>query len=271
MIAKEGKEIKEVEEVKERRAEIAAFFDLDGTLVAGPSLEQRLFRELRYRRVIGWKNYLLWLAQAVRLASRGMTEILQGNKMYLRGVTGALHESNPDEKRKCAFFPAAIERIAWHAEREDTIVIASGTLEFLARGAAQELEMNLRQRGIAAKIQVCATRLEERDGRWTGQVVGEAMFGGAKARAVRRLAAEMDIDLKRSFAYGDSAQDKWLFEEVGNPLAVNPSPGLSRVAREKNWPVVWWNEGKELTPRPGRGRRRAQRRAEAMARPESLG
>ncbi len=264
MIAKEGKEIKEVEEVKERRAEIAAFFDLDGTLVAGPSLEQRLFRELRYRRVIGWKNYLLWLAQAVRLASRGITEILQGNKMYLRGVAVAPHVSNTDEKRKCIFFAEATERVAWHAERGDTIVIVSGTLEFLARGAARELEMNLRQRGIASKIQVCATRLEEKEGRCTGKIIGEAMFDGAKARAARRLAAQMGFDLKRSFAYGDSTQDRWLLEPVGIPSAVNPSPGLSRLAKQRNWPILRWNEGKELT-------QRAQRRAEAMARPESLG
>ncbi len=270
MIVKEGKEVKEVEEAKEKRAKIAAFFDLDGTLLAGPSLERRFFRELRYRRAIGWKNYLLWLAQALRLAPRGITEILQANKMYLRGVAVAPHQSNPEKKRKCAFLASAIERIAWHAERGDSIVIVSGTLEFLARGAARELEMILSRRGIAAKIQVCATRLEEKEGQWTGQVVGEAMFGGAKARAARRFAAQMGLDLKRSYAYGDSAQDWWLLDAVGNPWTVNPSPGLSRLAQQKNWPILRWNEGGEFTQRAQRAQR-AQRRGEAMTRRGSLG
>jgi HAD superfamily hydrolase (TIGR01490 family) len=265
VIVKEGKEIKEAEEVKERKAKTAAFFDLDGTLVAGPSLERRFFRELRYRRVIGWKNYLWWMAQALRLAPRGITEIVQGNKMYLRGVAVAPNKSNPGERRKCAFFAAAIKRITWHAERGDTIVIVSGTLEFLAREAARELELILSRCGIAAKVQVCATRLEEKDGCWAGKIIGEALFGGAKAREVRRLAAQMGFDLKRSYAYGDSAQDRWLLEAVGNPWVVNPAPGLSRVARNYNWPIVWWKEGKELTQRVRRTHR-IQRRAEAMAR-----
>jgi putative phosphoserine phosphatase / 1-acylglycerol-3-phosphate O-acyltransferase len=270
VIAQEEKEIKEAGDVMEKRADVAAFFDLDGTLIAGPSLERRFFRELRYRGVIGWKNYLLWLAQALRLAPRGITGILQGNKMYLRGVAVAPNESNPGEKRKCTFFAAAIERLAWHAERGDAIFIVSGTLKFLARGAARKLQMILTRRGIAAKIQVCATRLEEREGLWTGQVAGEAMFGGAKARAARRLGAQMGFDLKRSYAYGDSAQDWWLLDAVGNPWAVNPSPGLSRVAQQKNWPVVWWNEGEGLTQR-GQRAQRTQRRAETMVKPGSMG
>ncbi len=270
MTTREGKKLKEVEEVQERRAKIAAFFDLDGTLVAGLSLERRFFRELRYRRVIGWKNYLPWLAKALSLAPRGITEILQGNKMYLRGVAGAPHENNPGEKRKCAFFASAIERSASHAERGDTIVIVSGTLEFLAGGAARELGMILSRRGIAAKIHVCATRLEERNGRWTGQVVGEAMFGGAKARTARQLAAQKGFDLKRSHAYGDSLQDRWLLEAVGNPWVVNPSPGLLQLAQQKNWPILRWNEGKELTQRAQRAQN-TQRRGEAMARSGSSG
>jgi HAD superfamily hydrolase (TIGR01490 family) len=270
VIAKEGKEIRAVEDAKEKRTEIAAFFDLDGTLIAGPSLEQRFSRELRYRRLIGWKNYLRWLAQALQLVPRGITAILQGNKMYLRGVPVATNESNSGEKSKCAFFASAIERVSWHAERQDTIVMVSGTLEFLAQRAARELRTILARRGISAKIQVCATRLEEKDGRWTGRITGEAMFGESKAQAVRRLAAQMGFDLKRSYAYGDSAQDRWLFDAVGNPWAVNPSPGLTRLAQEKNWPILRWSEGKELTQRAERAQR-TQKRAGAITSLWSLG
>ena len=49
----ENREVKEVEEVKEaheQRGEVAAFFDLDGTLFALPSLERRLFQTLRFQR-----------------------------------------------------------------------------------------------------------------------------------------------------------------------------------------------------------------------------
>src|SRR5437764_10845893 len=38
--------------------------------------------------------------------------------------------------------------------------------------------------------------------------VGEAMFGEAKVRAVRQIAAELNLDLGRCYAYGDSAHDR---------------------------------------------------------------
>src|SRR5258708_8362649 len=84
--ARELEEVNEVNEVKNESGGVAAFFDLDGTLVSLPSLEQRLFRTLRYRQEIRTKNYFLWLKEAVRLAPRGFSAILQANKMYLRGV-----------------------------------------------------------------------------------------------------------------------------------------------------------------------------------------
>jgi putative phosphoserine phosphatase / 1-acylglycerol-3-phosphate O-acyltransferase len=265
VIVKGGKEIKEAEE---RRAEIAAFFDLDGTLLAGPSLERRFFRELRCRRAIGLKNYLSWIARALRLAPWRTTEMLQSNKMYLRGVAVAGGGPSLYGGLKNIFIADAIERVAWHAERGDAIVIVSGTLESLARGAARELEMILSRRGIAAKIHVCATQLEEKDGRWTGRIIGEAMFGGAKARAARRFSAQTGCDLKRSFAYGDSDQDWWLLDAVGNPWTVNPSPGLLRLAQQNNWQVVWWNEREGLTQK---AQRTQSRRGEVITKPESLG
>ncbi len=65
---------------------VAAFFDLDGTLVALPSLERRFFLALRYRRAIPVGSYFLWPLEALRLMPSGITAMLQANKMYLRGV-----------------------------------------------------------------------------------------------------------------------------------------------------------------------------------------
>src|SRR4029077_4818016 len=61
----ERREVKEAEELKEKNARVAAFFDLDGTLTPGPSLEKRFFRRLRYRKLIGRANYLRWIWEAV--------------------------------------------------------------------------------------------------------------------------------------------------------------------------------------------------------------
>jgi HAD superfamily hydrolase (TIGR01490 family) len=270
-------EVKEIEEAKEKSGRVAAFFDLDGTLAALPSLEKRFFRMLRYRRAIRAKNYFLWLREAMRLMPRGISAVLQANKMYLRGVqifdergegdrdVSSWHKDGHQAEGQAsapprrnprlpvpAFFSQAIERVAWHAKQGHEIVLISGTLERLARGAARVMGAELAARGITVTIRVFATRLEEMDGRWTGRVLGEAMFREAKARAARRLAEEMRLDLERCYAYGDSLNDRWLMAAVGRPAAVNPSRDLADMARMHGWPVLNW-QGKESPTQRRRG------------------
>ncbi len=152
-------------------------------------------------------------------------------------------------------YPEAIERVVWHAERGHLIVIVSGTLEMLAERAVRLLEAELLGHGLTSKIRLCATRLEEKHGRWTGRIAGEAMFGEAKARAVGRIATEADLDLQRCFAYGDGPSDKWMLEAVGKPVAVNPSNDLARIARRNDWAILRWGEEKGFTQRTQRSQR----------------
>ncbi len=268
---RELNEVIEVHEVKDESAGVAAFFDLDGTLVSLPSLERRFFRTLRYRQEIRKKNYFFWLGEAVRLIPRGLNAILQANKMYLRGVqiidergegdgsVSSWHKGGHQAEGQASapprrnprlpvptFFAQAIEIVAWHVKQGHEIVLISGTLEPLAREAARALKTELGARGITVTIRVIATRLEEKDGRWTGRVLGEAMFGEVKARAAKRLAEELRLDLGRCYAYGDSLNDRRLMEVAGRPAAVNPSNDLASIARTRRWPILSW--GGKKTP-----------------------
>ena len=261
------KGVKEIKEVNESERNIAAFFDLDGTLMLLPSLERRFFRILRYRREIPIRNYFLWLREGMRLLPRGINAILQANKIYLRGVHildecgerdrhvsswhkgGHQAEGQASAPPRCnprlpvpAFFAQAGERVAWHAKQGHEIVLVSGTLEPLAREAARAMEAEVAARGITARILVCATRLEEENGKWTGRILGEAMFGEVKARATKRLAEKMQLDLERCYAYGDRLTDRWLMAAVGRPVAVNPTKDLASLARSRAWPILNWNE-----------------------------
>lgn len=235
-----------------RSGQVAAFFDLDGTLVGSPSLEERLFRGLRREGAIPARNYLLWLSRAVWLAPRGMEMMRHANKMYLRGVSSRQDGSNGGagghgQPRMAVprFFPEGVDQVAWHARQGHSIVLISGTLAPLAQEMSLALVIRLGMRGIAASVTVCATRLEEMDGRWTGRIAGEAMFGAAKARAVRRLAEENGFDLAKCYAYADGWNDRWMLESVGRAVAVNPSRKLEELARKREWAVVAWLE-KEL-------------------------
>ena len=244
-------------------ARVAAFFDLDGTLLPLPSLEQQFLRMLRYRHEIPLTNYFLWWREALKLLPLGIGHVLHANKMYLRGVHGLVESGVGNQVHSLAqesghegegrpsmpprrnprwpvphFFEDGVERVAWHAVQGHAIVVVSGALEPLANVGARTLETELATRGIAAEIRVCATKLEENDGRWTGRIVGEAVFGKAKARAILKLAEEMGLDLSQSWAYGDSAQDRWMLASVGNPAAVNAAPKLARIAWKRGWPVL---------------------------------
>jgi len=264
---KNRKEILEVEgtnAVKEMNRGVAAFFDLDGTLVALPSLERTLFRTLRYQGLIGAKNYLSWLKEAVRLMPRGIITVLHANKMYLRGQASAPPRRNP-RLPVPTFFVQAIERVAWHAQQVHEIVLVSGTLELLARNTARALEAELDARGIAVTVRVRATRLEEMNGQWTGRILGEAMFGEAKVRAARSLASELHLDLARCYAYGDSMSDRWLLAEVGKPAAVNPLEDFAAMARARGWPILGWEEKEILTQRRRERRGIAEKKEESSA------
>jgi phosphoserine phosphatase len=252
----------------------AAFFDLDGTLMPLPSLERRFFRRLRDRGEIPLKNYFSWLQEGLKLLPRGISAVAQENKMYLKSMqvldesgVGSLgdfpaHKSGHQAEGQAStpprgnprspvprFFDDGIERLVCHAMLGHAIVMVSGTLEPLAHTAARALEAELAARGFATNIRVCATKLEEIAGKWTGRIIGEAMFGKAKARAVREMAEEMRLDLPRCWAYGDSASDRWMLAAVGHPMAVNPTWKLARFARKRDWPVLRWTEERDLPQR----------------------
>ncbi len=261
------RKVKELESLSGGGERVAAFFDLDGTLVPQPSMEKRFIAALRYQQLIGVQNYFWWTVEAARLAPRGINQVLHANKMYLQGVPVAQNDADipvrlflPTESKKSAertvqpgspvpLYRQAIERVVWHAKRQHLIVVVSGSLAFLAETATRALEYELEARGLPRGILVCATRLEEKDARWTGRILGQAMFGEAKAQALERIAAEANLDLRRCFAYGDSAADRWMLEAVGKPAAVNPSNDLARIARRNNWIVLRWQEEKDLTRR----------------------
>lgn len=256
-------------------ARVAALFDLDGTLLALPSLEQRFFRILRYRGEIPLKNYFLWLREALKLFPRHFTAVTHANKTYLQGVR-SFDGSDPESRGDCSahqsghqdegqasapprraprwsvphFFEEGVEKVECHAMLGHSIVIVSGTLAPLADAAARALEAELAARGFPTKIRVCATSLEETGGKWTGRILGEAMFGKVKARALSALAEEMQFDLAQCWAYGDSAQDRWMLEAVGRPAAVNPTWRLERIAQKRDWPVLRWTEKRLLAQKP---------------------
>jgi HAD superfamily hydrolase (TIGR01490 family) len=229
-----------------------AFFDIDGTLLPKPSLEQRFFRELRWQGKIPVRNYFAWIAEAVRLGRNDFRAGTQANKAYLRGVSAEILAANCSVRRASwlpQFFPAAVQRTWWHALRGDSIVLVSGTIAPLAQIVKFALERELLWRGVDAEISVLATRLEITSARFTGRVVGDPMFAQEKSQAIKDFAESRGISLSRCSAYGDSSLDRWMLAAVGQPFAVNPTGQLKQVARLRNWQMLTWSQQSWPHPR----------------------
>jgi HAD superfamily hydrolase (TIGR01490 family) len=227
----------------EQERRIAAFFDIDGTLVPEPSLERRLFRGLKRAGAIRWTNYARWGVEAVRLLPRGLTAIAQGNKSYLRGLRA---EQILEAVEPVAFFEEGVARVEWHAGHGHEIVLVSGMVKPLARMAAMALECELEARGIERDVLVSATRLEEQNGVFTGRVLGEANYGEAKRRAMEVLARAMQINLRESHAYGNALLDRPMLDVAGHAHAVNPGKELADTANLRDWAIWHWHQEKKF-------------------------
>jgi HAD superfamily hydrolase (TIGR01490 family) len=230
------------------RAEtVGAFFDLDGTLLAAPSLEWRFIGYLLERDEISSGRVGRWLAGFAGSFWRDLHGATEGNKRYLCGISEGLvsdwEKSLAAESfcgRSLAFFDEALQRVVWHRAQGHRVFLVSGTLAPLARVAVRSLAG-----WVSAEVEVCATELEVAAGSarvWSGRIVGEHMSGGAKLRAVTELAAHYGIDLARSYAYGDSAADVPMLSAVGYGVAVNPTRRLARAARKRGWQICLWEK-----------------------------
>ena len=95
---------------------------------------------------------------------------------------------------------------------------------------------------------VVATRMEVRDGKYTGEI-GFYAYAENKATAIRDLAQRRGYDLTRSYAYSDSVTDVHMLEAVGHPHAVNPDKDLRRIARDRGWPILVFDKPVALRTR----------------------
>ncbi len=229
-------------------AGVGAFFDLDSTILPAPSLEWRFVGFLLERNQLKTAHATSWLAYFAKHILLSPHEATEANKQYLGGLRESLARDwalaavaaskLADEP---VFFPEALARILWHQSQGHVVCIVSGTLAALARELLQQLPAPIHM--IATELETAKGFLADREqceAVWTGDLRGEHMTGRAKSNAIRKFAERHEIDLARSYAYGDRHADVPMLEAVGNPIAVNPSKRLQRLARENRWKWVRW-------------------------------
>jgi HAD superfamily hydrolase (TIGR01490 family) len=210
---------------------VAAFFDIDGTLIArnsAPLYMQHLRETGQARRrdlarafyYVGW--YKLGLLDVDRALAVSLGWIRGRDEAAVRADCDAWYARTV----RSYVYPAMAATVEAHRRLDHLLVLLTSATRYLAEPLAADL-------GIE---HVLVTQLLVAEGVFTGEVVRPVCYGRGKVHWAERFASAHGVDLARSFFYTDSITDLPLLERVGEPRIVNPDPRLARVAARRGWP-----------------------------------
>ena len=211
---------------------IAAFFDLDQTLLAGFSASA-FFRERLMSGRMGPRELGDSIAGALSfsLGRTGFSGLMSATTAAYRGLAeSAMQQVGQEVFEKhlaTSIYPESRALVRAHQEMGHTVAIVSSATRYQADPLARDM-------GIE---HVLCTHLEVVDGAFTGRVVRPTCYGEGKAEAARGLALQHDLELSQGYFYTDSHEDLPLLDIVGQPRPLNPDARLAQVAKECGWPV----------------------------------
>jgi len=210
----------------------AAFFDFDGTLLAGFSV--LFFLARRYLK--GQVSRREAIEQLRALVNYGMkrsdfTDVLSEFNLSMSGTSDRDMWELADEvfRKDLAgrLYPESRALLSSHQKKGHTVVILSSATQYQLALVADELGVE----------HVICTRLEVIKGKLSGHMEGPACYGMEKCAAAINFTEQHNIDLERSFFYTDGAEDIPLLEAVGHPRPVNPDDELTTLALDYGWPI----------------------------------
>ena len=214
--------------------QVGAFFDLDGTLVAGFTATAHASDRIRRRQArIGEVLGVVEASMRYRFGRMQFERLLTRAAAYLRGESiddlDELGERLFVHHVASRIYPHMHEIVQAHQERGHTVVLSSSALTIHAEPVA---------RFIGITHVLCNHFELDDQGVLTGGVTTPIVWGPQKAAAVQRFCAGNDIELQHSYFYADGDEDAALMSLVGHPRPVNPRSGLAAVAAERGWPVL---------------------------------
>lgn len=208
---------------------IAAIFDVDGTIFRDSLLLRHMdkcvdydvFPSIVQEKVKpyfhAWKNRELGYEEYLEHAVRIYTQYLNGKS--IDDIQFVAKQVIKKDAKKLYRYTA--ERIKWHKEQGHKIVFISGSPNFLVEPLAKELGVDIEY----------STLYRTSDQTYTGDLI-PMWDKHSKQRALNELQEYHHIDLKKSYAYGDTMGDITMLTTVGNPIAINPNQKLLNKLQE---------------------------------------
>ena len=214
---------------------VAAFFDLDKTLMAGSS--GIFFARAAYDAgMISRARLLRDAYENLRFRLRGSTDERADD---VRRRVGRMIAGVPErELRRLSprvlagvlprLYPQMLERAYAHQDEGVDVYIITAASQEMADLLAHVLAFD---GGLGSRSEVV-------DGRYTGRPAGPFNYREGKVLSMRELALREGIDLTASYAYSDSESDLPMLCAVGHPVVVNPDRDLRQIALQEGWEVL---------------------------------
>jgi HAD superfamily hydrolase (TIGR01490 family) len=214
-----------------------AAFDLDGTVLRGQSGALWAWH-LAGRRLVPARTALRVAALLVRYRRGAALDYDRLAAELLAGFSG----------RPLAAFQALIDPFV-----EDRLLptVRRSARTTMAALAAEGCHVVLASAGLAPLVARVARHLPVDgwiatelappvDGAFVGRLASPVRHGAAKVEALRTYADARFPAWELTHAFTDHESDLALLEAARRPTAVNPSPGLKRIARARGWPIAAW-------------------------------
>jgi putative phosphoserine phosphatase/1-acylglycerol-3-phosphate O-acyltransferase len=212
--------------------QIGAFFDFDGTLIAGFSATVFLKEQVRRGDVSPYEFIEMLSAVAqFSLGGMGFSGLMSSAAQFMRGVREqdyiAFGEELFEQQISRKVYPESRALVRAHMERGHTVAIISSATPYQVEPMARDLDIE----------HVVCSRYEVEDGVFTGNIIRPLCFGEGKVLAAESLAERHGIDLDQSYFYTDSDDDLELLERVGYPQPLNPNTRLTQISEREGWPI----------------------------------
>jgi HAD superfamily hydrolase (TIGR01490 family) len=214
----------------------AAFFDVDNTLIRGSTI-YFLGRGMYHRGYFSKKDVSRFVLANLRFRLTGK-ENKEEIQRFQDSATDFIRGHDVRDFQTIAeeIYDEYVSPAMW----QGTIDIAQklyqeGVEVYLVTAAPEEMATVIAKRlGLTGAL---GSRVEIKDGLYTGKLNGPLLHGKEKVIAVTKLAAERDFDLGNCLAFSDSHNDLPLLQSVGFPSAINPDALLGLRAMSEGWPI----------------------------------